>query len=235
MTRLGDFKVHLLGPERRSRARIVLDRPGWSTREIRSFSLTRPRRHDLPVCAETISPQVQITRELGAMIDPDRRREPHFSADLSNCALGFRKVDRRKAFPATRPQRCWWPPKRNSQIALSTLESTAPCRRPEPALSSRSPEGLPRLGRPLRPDRRDGNVDLLLHGSSCRATFSLFNNDIAAARPALSAFSAHSAFGFCANAKADTADHHTYTGRWTFFNNPASLGSRFLNNVVVRQ
>jgi hypothetical protein len=95
--------------------------------------------------------------------------------------------------------------------------------------------GSSTFGPPLATDRRDGNVDLLLHGSSCRATFSLFNNDIAAARPALSAFSAHSAFGFCANAKADTADHHTYTGRWTFFNNPASLGSRFLNNVVVRQ
>ena len=70
--------------------------------------------------------------------------------------------------------------------------------------------------------------------SSCRATFSLFNNDIAAARPALSTFGAHTAFSFCAHAEAYTANHHAHTGRWTFFNNPASLGSRFLNDIVVR-
>ena len=58
-------------------------------------------------------------------------------------------------------------------------------------------------------------------------------DDIAAGGPGLSAFGAHSAFSFCANAEADTADHHTDTGRRAFLNNPASFRGRFLNDVIV--
>ncbi len=61
----------------------------------------------------------------------------------------------------------------------------------------------------------------------------LLNRDIAAGSPGLSAFCAHSGFSFCSNPEANTADHHTDTGRRAFLNNPTSFRRRFLNDVVV--
>jgi hypothetical protein len=61
----------------------------------------------------------------------------------------------------------------------------------------------------------------------------LLNRDIAAGGPGLSAFCAHSSFSFCSNPEANTADHHTDTGRRAFLNNPTSFRRRFLNDVVV--
>jgi hypothetical protein len=76
-------------------------------------------------------------------------------------------------------------------------------------------------------------------GSSRRTfnwTFTLLNDGIPAASRGFSAFchGAHSAFSLRANTEACTADHHAHTRRsWSFFNDPASLRSWFLNDVVV--
>jgi hypothetical protein len=78
-------------------------------------------------------------------------------------------------------------------------------------------------------------------GSSRRTfnwTFTLLNDGIPAASGGFSAFchGAHSAFSLRANTEACTADHHAHTRRsWSFFNDPASLRSWFLNDVVVRK
>ena len=114
----------------------------------------------------------------------------------------------------------------------------------EESLDGAEPQEEPRLGlgqdgvHPLLTDRDLGapcgrNSDL-----SRRPTFTLLNGDTAAGRPALSAFfhGAHPAFGFRANAEAYTADDHTDTRRrGPFLHDPASLRSRFLNDVVVRK
>ena len=66
-------------------------------------------------------------------------------------------------------------------------------------------------------------------------TFTLLNDGIPAASGGFSAFGAHSGFSLCANAETDPPDHHPDTGRRAFLNDPASLRSRFLNDVVVRK
>src|ERR671934_522048 len=66
-------------------------------------------------------------------------------------------------------------------------------------------------------------------------TFPLNNGGIATASGSLSALSAHSAFSLSANAESDAANDHPHTRCGTFFNDPASLRSRFLNDVVVRK
>jgi hypothetical protein len=78
-------------------------------------------------------------------------------------------------------------------------------------------------------------------GSSVRLsrweTFTLLNLDTAAGRPTFVALfhGAHSAFSFRADPKSGPADHYTNTRRWPFLNDSASLGSRFLNDIIVRK
>jgi hypothetical protein len=61
--------------------------------------------------------------------------------------------------------------------------------------------------------------------------------DTAARRPAFVTYfhGAHPAFSFRANTEPATADHNPDIGRWPFLDDPTTLRSRFLNDVVVRK
>jgi hypothetical protein len=70
--------------------------------------------------------------------------------------------------------------------------------------------------------------------STFNRTFTLLNNGISTGSGSFSAFCAHSAFSLGAYSEADPTDDHPDTGCGAFLNDPASLRSRFLNDVVVR-
>jgi hypothetical protein len=71
--------------------------------------------------------------------------------------------------------------------------------------------------------------------STFNRTFTLLNDGISTGSGSFSAFCAHSAFSLGAYSEADPTDDHPDTGCRAFLNDPASLRSRFLNDVVVRK
>ena len=64
--------------------------------------------------------------------------------------------------------------------------------------------------------------------------FLVFYNGFATSA-ALAAFSAHSAFSFCAHAETNTPDYDPDPRGGAFLDNSASFRARFLNDVVVRK
>jgi hypothetical protein len=111
-------------------------------------------------------------------------------------------------------------------------------------------QGRPPLGQgtvPARPRRRPGQGFIFLRvfsasrrsffsrSSTFNRTFTLLNDGIPTGSGSFSAFCAHSAFSLGAHSKADPTDDHPDTGCRAFLNDPASLRSGFLNDVVVRK
>ena len=70
--------------------------------------------------------------------------------------------------------------------------------------------------------------------SSRRTPFTFLDNGFASSA-ALAAFSAHSAFSFCAHAETNTPHYDPDPRGGAFLDDPASFRARFLNDVVVRE
>src|SRR3954465_13075599 len=83
-----------------------------------------------------------------------------------------------------------------------------------------------RIGLCARSGRQLFWLALQTHASSRRTPFTFLDNGFASSA-ALAAFSAHSAFGFCAHAETSTPDNDPDPRSRAFLDNSASLRARF--------
>jgi hypothetical protein len=128
------------------------------------------------------------------------------------------------------------PSSKTTQGNIPSIRFVPDAMRKEPLLLSYANELLVgRAGLDVGKAQTTLSQPVLLSHRTLNRTFPLDNGGIPTAAGSLSALSAHSAFSLSANVESDAADDHPHTRCGTFFNDPASLRSRFLNDVVVRK